>query len=134
MGWNGPAGDFARPIRSNPGSVYTGLTMAKNNAGEYHLYAANFSMARIDVWNKDFTMISLPFTDPDIPSGYAPYNIQSVGDVLYVMYAKVASNGHAEKGPVLGFVDIYNTAGKLEKRFVSKVQLNAPWGVAWAPA
>jgi uncharacterized protein (TIGR03118 family) len=31
-------------------------------------------------------------------------------------------------------VDIYNTNGMLERRFVSNGQLNAPWGVAKAPA
>jgi uncharacterized protein (TIGR03118 family) len=133
-GWNPAAGNNALVIANNAGSAYTGLTMAKNSSGEYHLYAANFSMARIDVWNKDWAMVSLPFKDPDIPSGYSPYNIQSIGDLLYVMYAKVAANGHAEPGSGLGFVDIYNVDGNLEKRFVSRGQLNAPWGVAWAPA
>ena len=133
-GWNGAAGNNALVIANNVGSVYTGLTMAKNTAGEYHLYAANFSKARIDVWNKDWTMINLPFKDPDLPSGYAPFNIQVVNNLLYVMYAKVGPDGDEEHGPGLGYVDIYSANGNLEKRLVSKGQLNAPWGVVWAPA
>jgi uncharacterized protein (TIGR03118 family) len=51
------------------------------------------------------------------------------------MYAKVDPvEGEEEAGPGLGYVDIYNTDGSFVKRFVSKGQLNAPWGVAWAPA
>ena len=132
-GWNGAAGNFALKIKTNTGSVYTGLTMAKNSAGEYHLYAANFSMGKIDVWNKDFVSVNLPFSDPGLPAGYSPYNIQTVGGALYVMYAKVGADGRPEKQPGLGFVDIFNFNGGFEKRFVSHGQLNAPWGVAWAP-
>ena len=73
--------------------------------------------------------------DPNLPAGYAPFNIQAVGQQLYVMYAKVdPAEGEEEKGPGLGYVDIYNTDGSFVKRFVSNGQLNAPWGIAWAPA
>jgi uncharacterized protein (TIGR03118 family) len=77
----------------------------------------------------------MPFSDPGLPAGYSPFNIQNVGGQLYVMYAKVDLEEHEEEaGPGLGYVNIYNTDGSLVKRFVSKGQLNAPWGVAQAPA
>lgn len=132
-GWNGAAGNFAIRIKANTGSVYTGLTMAQNSGGEYHLYAANFAMKKIEVWDKNFASVNLPFTDPGLPSGYSPFNIQAVGSSLYVMYAKVGADGDEEKGKGLGIVDIYNTNGALEKRLVTYDHLNAPWGVAWAP-
>jgi hypothetical protein len=33
-----------------------------------------------------------------------------------------------------GFVDVFNTDGSFVRRFASRGALNAPWGVAWAPA
>ena len=50
------------------------------------------------------------------------------------MYAKIGSDGDEIAHPGFGIVDIYNPDGSLVKRFVSHGQLNAPWGVAWAPA
>lgn len=132
-GWNATAGNFAVKIQTNTGSVYTGVTMAQTPSGEYRLYAANFGKGKIDVWNKNFVSVNLPFSDPGIPAGYAPFNIQNVAGSLYVMYAKVGEDGEEEKGDGLGFVDIYNTNGILQKRFASHGVLNAPWGIAWAP-
>jgi uncharacterized protein (TIGR03118 family) len=132
-GWNPAAGNFALRIKANTGAVYTGLTMAKNSGGEYHLYAANFASGKIEVWDKNFNPVNLPFSDPGLPAGYAPFNIQVVGSNLYVMYAKVGPDGDEVKGVGLGYVDVYNTAGVLQNRFASADKLNAPWGVAWAP-
>jgi len=134
-GWNPAAGNFALPIKNNVAtSAYTGLTMAQNTAGQYYLYAANFRAGKIDVWDKNFSSVGLSFTDPDLPAGYAPFNIQNVGGRLYVMYAKVGTDGRDEAGPGNGYVDIYNADGMLLSRFVSRGQLDAPWGIAQAPA
>src|SRR5207302_7642231 len=49
-------------------------------------------------------------------------------------YARQDSEGEDDvKGPGFGFIDIFDTSGKLQKRFVSQGQLNAPWGMAWVP-
>ena len=88
----------------------------------------------INVWNKAWAPVSLPFMDPMIPAGFSPFNIQNIGNMLYVTYAKVASNGDSQEGEGLGYVDIYNPNGTLVKRFASKGSLDAPWGVAMAPA
>jgi uncharacterized protein (TIGR03118 family) len=132
-GWNPAAGNFALKIKTNTGSVYTGLTMLQNSAGEYYLYAANFSSGKIEVWNKNFVSVNLPFSDPGLPTGYHPYNIQAVGGSLYVMYAKIGADGRPVKAVGNGYVDVYTPNGILDKRFVSVDHLNAPWGVAWAP-
>jgi uncharacterized protein (TIGR03118 family) len=132
-GWNPGAGNFALKIKTNTGAVYTGLTMLQNSAGEYHLYAANFASGKIETWNKNFVSVNLPFTDPGLPAGYAPFNIQAVGGSLYVMYAKPDPEGEPVFGKGLGYVDVYNADGVLQKRFASDDHLNAPWGVAWAP-
>ncbi|HEV2831758.1 MAG TPA: TIGR03118 family protein, partial [Hanamia sp.] len=133
-GWNGgPAA--IKVVDNSSTSAYTGLAIA-NDGGNNFLYAANFRAGKIDVFDKDWVEVNTkPFMDPNIPAGYAPFNIQTVGQQLYVTYAKVdPAEGEEEKGPGLGYVDIYNTDGSFVKRFVSNGQLNAPWGIAWAPA
>jgi uncharacterized protein (TIGR03118 family) len=134
--WNGAAGNSAiEVIDDSPDAVYSGIAIALDN-GTPFLYAANFSEHKIDVYDTDFVEVDKPFTDPGIPDEFSPFNIQNVGGKLYVMYAKESETeeGEEETGPGLGYVDIFNPNGSLVKRFVSKGQLNAPWGVAWAPA
>lgn len=134
-GWNPDAGNFALTIKNNVStSAYTGLTMAKTTAGAYYLYAADFRAGRIAVFDKNFNSVNMPFTDADLPEGYAPFNIQNVDGKLYVMYAKVGDDGEEDASPGNGYVDVYDLNGTLQMRFVSRGQLNAPWGVAHAPA
>ncbi|MEO6538409.1 MAG: TIGR03118 family protein, partial [Ferruginibacter sp.] len=133
-GWNGTAGNFAVLIKNNVRtSAYTGLAISSNGGANF-LYAANFRASRIDVFDKDFNTVSMSFTDPGLPAGYSPFNIQKVEDVLYVMYAKVGPDGRDQAGLGNGVVDIYTTGGMLVKRFVTNGQLDSPWGVAKAPA
>ena len=132
-GWNQPAGDKAIQIRHNSNAVYTGLAL-NWSGGKPFLFAANFKEAKIDVFSSGFHKVTnKPFNDPYLPDGYAPFNIQSIGDRLYVAYAKVGANGDEEKGVGNGYVDVYNTDGVLLQRFASKGLLNAPWGVAQVP-
>jgi uncharacterized protein (TIGR03118 family) len=79
---------------------------------------------------------SLPgnFTDPNLPSGYAPFGIQNIGGKLFVTYAKQDSAGKDDvAGPGNGFVDVFDTNGNLIGRFASDGTLNSPWGIALAP-
>lgn len=131
--WNGAQGTHAAMITTVPLSAFTGLTMARNGTDTL-LYAANFRAGKINVWNKTWSAVNLPFTDPMIPSGYSPFNIQSVDNLLYVTYAKVGSDGRSQAGDGLGYVDIYRPNGTLLKRFASGGSLNAPWGIAMTPA
>ena len=133
-GWNGGAGGTALLIKNNSAtSAYTGLALA-TDAGASFLYAANFRAGTIDVYDKTFTKVTKPFMDPYLPAGYSPFNIQAVGDKLYVAYAKVGPDGRDVPGVGLGVVNIYSTSGTLLKRFAEKGKLNAPWGIAQAPA
>src|SRR5262249_18592512 len=84
-----------------------------------------------------FKLLSLPgaFVDPDIPSGFAPFGIQNIDGTLYVTYAKQDDDAEDDvPGVGLGYVDQYDTAGNLLRRVASKGPLNAPWGLALAPA
>jgi len=133
-GWNN--GNLTMAIRmvdSSATSAYTGLAIG-TDAGANFLYAANLKTGKIDVFDKDWQSVSKSFTDPDLPAGYAPFNIQNLAGKLYVMYAKVGEDGEEEAHPGAGYVDVYNTDGSLDRRLISKGQLNAPWGIAIAPA
>ncbi len=75
------------------------------------------------------------FTDKSLPKGYAPFNIQLLGNDLYVTYAKQDEDRHDDvAGPGNGFVDVYGTTGNLIRRLISNGDLNSPWGLALAPA
>ena len=131
-GWNGGPAAVTAIDDSPSGAVYSGIALASVEGNNF-LYVANFSAGKIDVYDKNWAEVDMPFKDPHIPAKYSPFNIQNVGGKLYVMYAKVGADGDEVKGAGLGFVDVYRTNGTLEKRFASNGALNAPWGVAAAP-
>jgi uncharacterized protein (TIGR03118 family) len=134
-GWNNAAGSRALLIQNNVAtSSYTGLALASDGGANF-LYAANFRAGTIDVFDKTFAKVAgKPFADPNLPSGYSPFNVQAVGDKLYVAYARVGPDGRDQKGVGNGVVNIFNTNGTLFKRFADKGKLNSPWGIAQAPA
>ncbi|HLA58121.1 MAG TPA: hypothetical protein VK622_05155, partial [Puia sp.] len=68
-----------------------------------------------------------------LPSGYSPFNIQSVGNWLFVTYAKPAPDGRSQAGAGLGLVDVFNPDGSFVRRFASGHTLNAPWGIVMTP-
>ncbi len=131
-GWNGGPAAVTTIDDSPTGASYTGIAIASVD-GQNYLYVANFSAHKIDVYDKNWMEVEKSFTDPHLPGNYSPFNIQNVGGKLYVMYAKIGSDGDEVKGHSLGIVDIYRPNGSLERRFVTGGALNAPWGVAAAP-
>ena len=75
--------------RSSSDAVYKGVAIARDGTDNF-LYAANFKGGKIDVFDKAFQYISnKPFSDPDIPAGFGPFNIQNIGGMLFVTYAKL---------------------------------------------
>lgn len=139
-GWNPNVQATRAEIKVNNSSekaVYKGLALATHN-GKNFLYAANFGLGTVDVFDFHFAPHSFgsdAFVDPSIPSGYAPFNIQSVGDVLVVTYAKQDAAHHDDvAGAGHGFVRIFDTHGVLQATFQHVAALNSPWGVAWAPS
>ncbi len=128
---SGPAAKVAAD-RSSSDAVYKGIALARVHH-HYFLYATNFKGAKIDVFDENFNYDSTKiFSDPDIPSGFAPFNIANIDGKLFVTYAKQRgpNNEDDESGPGNGFIDIFNARGKLERRFASGGVLNSPWGLA----
>jgi uncharacterized protein (TIGR03118 family) len=129
------------------GAVYKGLAIAANN-GALFLYATDFHNNKIDVFDTTFikqtsSSTAFSFVDPAIPAGYAPFGIQAVpgsgvggSTQIFVTYAQqvAPANLTNANGAGLGFVDIYDTNGKLIKQLIAGGALNAPWGIAMAPA
>lgn len=118
------------------GAKYKGLAIG-GNGSTHLLYATDFHNGRIDVFNSTFQPVTLSgkFTDPRLPAGYAPFGIQAINGDIYVTYAKQDATAEDEvAGPGLGFVDMYDADGHLIDRVVSRGALNAPWGLALAPA
>lgn len=134
-GWNGAAGSNALLIKNNVGqAIYTGCALATDN-GQQFLYAANALAGKIEVFDRTFTAVTTKaFHDPHLPAGYVPFNIRLVADQLFVMYTKVGPDGRALKQLGNGVVNVFTTGGVLLKRFADGGKLNAPWGVALAPA
>ncbi|MEO8403297.1 MAG: TIGR03118 family protein [Chitinophagaceae bacterium] len=131
--WNPASGNNAKRLRVPPGAGYSGLAIAANN-GKNYIYGANFLANKIDVWDTAFARVNMTFKDPTIPANYSPYNIQAVGDWLFVMYAELINGFHGTAGLGRGFVSVFNTDGSFVKRFASRGTLNIPWGVVMAPA
>jgi uncharacterized protein (TIGR03118 family) len=140
-GWNPgvpppPPSTQAQVGASVPDAIYKGLAIA-DSGGATFLYAADFHHGRIDVFDQGFNLVHLSgsFTDPQLPPGFAPFNVQELGGRLYVAYAKQDAAAEDEvAGPALGFVDVYSTSGQLLRHLIEHGQLNAPWGLALAPA
>jgi uncharacterized protein (TIGR03118 family) len=133
-----PAADGTHAIVevSSPTAVYKGLAIAATDQGTF-LYAANFNAGTVDVFDSTFKQTQLlgNFSDPRIPSNYAPFGIQEINGLIYVTYAQQDAAKHDDvAGPGKGFIDIYTTNGLLLKRLASRGALNAPWGIAQAPA
>jgi hypothetical protein len=80
--------------------------------------------------------------DPGLPAGYAPYGIQAIANgtagaaQIYVTYAKQDANAKDDvNGAGLGLVDVFDANGTFIKQLVpAGGALNAPWGIALAPA
>jgi len=122
--------------RSSEEAIYKGLAIAATGTARF-LYATDFHNNRIDVFDSTFHLVTLPdaFLDPGIPRGYAPFGIQNILGDLYVTYAKQDDEAEDDvAGEGFGFVDVFDASGHLLRRVASRGRLNAPWGLALAPA
>jgi uncharacterized protein (TIGR03118 family) len=136
--WN-PALDATSARRvvddSASGAIYKGLAIA-NNGTANRLYAADFHNGRIAVFDANFAPVTVPggFADRSIPRGFAPWNVQNVGGVLYVMYAmQDAAKEDEVAGRGRGIVDAFDANGYRLSRVAQRGHLNAPWGIAQIP-
>ena len=115
---------------SAAGASYQGLTIATNTtSGAKTYYAANAN-GGVEAYDAaSWAPVTLPpgaFTDKKVPKSYSPAGIQAIGAKIWVTYNAIAGGG-------TGYVDAYNTEGKLLTRLQTG-WFNQPWGVALAPS
>jgi uncharacterized protein (TIGR03118 family) len=138
-GWNSgvpAAGSTAAQVGGSNDAVYTGLAIGSVGSAHY-LYAADFEHGKIDVYDTAFHVVTVAgtFSDPNIPTSYSPFNIQSLGGKLYVTYAQQSHkepDEETDRGS--GFVDVFDTSGNLLQRVIQGNHLKAPWGLALSPS
>jgi uncharacterized protein (TIGR03118 family) len=129
--------DNSRIPNARDGAVYKGSTIAEID-GHKFILAANFRSGRIDVFDTNFKQVRFSeeaFDDDRIPRDFAPFNVQGVGPNIYVTYAKQDAPRHDPVRPGQpgdGFVDVFDSHGRLLQRLEHGDWFNAPWGVVWA--
>ena len=125
------------PSTAVPNGVYKGIAIAGDGAQHFRLFAADLFNGKIQVFDSNFMPTTVPggFADPNLPPGFAPFNILNLQGNLYVAYAFHVAGDHDETaGPGLGIVDVFDADGFLIERLATGGTLNAPWGMAIAPA
>jgi uncharacterized protein (TIGR03118 family) len=148
-GWNSAQGApgynaLIEVNNSSKNAVYTDLALLTNTSGTY-LLVPNFGQGGdVEIYNSSFQPATLAgtFTDPNIPTGYAPYAIKVLGTQVFVTYmlrttppfAPGAGTYQEILGTNTGFVSVFDLNGNFVARAVTGGNLNAPWGVAIAPA
>ena len=138
-GWNGTCGTTAvtLPTTQVANGVYKGIAIAGNGDKDFRLFAADLFNGKIQVFDAKFmpTTTKGGFVDPNLPPGFSPFNILALQGNLYVAYAFHVVGDHDETpGKGLGIVDVFDADGFLIERVATGGTLNAPWGMAFAPA
>ena len=165
-GWNsalGTTNSIAQIAINNSANnaVYTDMALLTNSTGTFIL-AANFGAGTdIEVYDNNFAAAKLAgtFTDPSLPTNFAPFAVHTIGSQVFVTYAlratttstaPVTTSPYAVSGspssphPAAttyaqtvgagnGIVDVFDVNGNYVARAVTGGNLNAPWGVAIAP-
>jgi uncharacterized protein (TIGR03118 family) len=137
-GWNGGPASQTIVDMSTQGSVFKGLAIAATSSGP-RLFAADFGRSQVDVFDAQGHLVPqafFQFRDFSIPRQFAPFGIQTIGSRVYVTYAERQAGSHDEAhGAGLGYVDAYDAnTGFLVSKIAVRGDLNAPWGIAQAPA
>ena len=138
-GWRGALGSAAELLVTRSTAVYKGITLITTSKGPV-LLAANFREATLDAYDTNLTLFA-QYKDPKAPMGYAPFNVQSLGGMVFVTFAKQDAEKHDDAaGPGRGLIDVFDPAtGKFHRLATGKAaggklhEINSPWGMALSP-
>jgi uncharacterized protein (TIGR03118 family) len=135
LGWAGGTAATPEVDASPAGAVFKGLAIATTPAGP-RIFATDFHNGAVDVFDAAWQPVPhAGFVDPFLPRHFAPFGIQAIGDHVFVTYAQQQAGSDDEAhGQGLGLVDEYDLLGHLVARVAQFGRLDAPWGLAWAPA
>lgn len=143
-GWNSALGT-STPVtliainNQSTGACYPGLAILNSNATTSYILAPNFGTGPgVQVYDQNFkpTKLSGSFTDPNLPAGYGPWSIHILNNQIWIAYA-VRSTAHTCQqvpGVGSGVVDVFDLNGNFVARAVTGGNLNAPYGIAFAPS
>jgi hypothetical protein len=60
--------------------------------------------------------------DDSLPHSYVPFNVKAIGNDIVVTYVLLEEGAQLETdGPGLGFVDIYDSTGRLLRRLETAI-------------
>jgi uncharacterized protein (TIGR03118 family) len=147
--WNGGLPNRNLATQVVPGSatsVLTGATIAQIGDDRF-LYVADIRQGKIAVYDTNFNPVEFgkhafgeehgehAFDDEDVPEGFVPFNVQNIGNNLYVAFAQQnQAKNFVMFGAGLGFVDVFSPRGRLLMRLEHGDWFNAPWGLTLAPS
>jgi uncharacterized protein (TIGR03118 family) len=121
--------------------AFTGVAMSTLPKTGNRLYLTDFQNSTVRVLDNQWNDItpSVPFVRPSaLPENYSPYNIQLLGERLYVAYAELDPTAEEPAtdvpGPGAGHMVAYDLDGHIVQEFADAGRLNSPWGMAIAPA
>ncbi len=132
------AGGFDRPVDSAVvvdgtarGSEFLGVALSP--AGDRMLAADFGAEAALRVYDGKFAEVGAfanPFNPNKKPDGFEAFNVQTLGDSVFAMYAR-----HVPPGAELpeGRLAEFDASGQLIAKWRGRGYLNNPWGVAKAP-
>jgi len=134
QGWN-PSVDVKHAVtavdRSGAASRFTGIAFL---AQTRQLMLADFTNGFVEMFDGTFTETG-HFTDNTLPPNFEPFNVRVMQGKVYVAFAqKDPTTGEEVAGAGLGYIDIFDHQGNMVKQLVAQGSLNAPWGMAIAPA
>jgi uncharacterized protein (TIGR03118 family) len=116
------------------GAVYKGATSGEVG-GQKYLYVTNFRKGRVEVYDSSFSPVHFgeeAFDADHLPRGFAPFNIQNIGGILFVTYARQDAAKHDDvAGDGSGFVELYTPTGRHIGHLEHGDWFNSPWGVVW---
>jgi hypothetical protein len=97
LAWN-PGVNLHAAIQKVPGSassILTGATIAQVEKRRF-LYVADLEAGKIKLYNTDFQLAGVDqdaFNDDQLPSGFAPFNIQNINDNNALFFTAGPNNG-----------------------------------------
>ncbi len=138
----------ASPLPSAANCVFTGVALTNNaytsdafiKAGGNHLFAADMRNNVIRVFDNKWKDVTdtFHFQTPASVGHLHPFNIVALNGHLFVAYAEFDTDSDEGQEQVLGAglgqVVEYKEDGTLVREFHAHGGLNAPWGMAIAPA
>jgi uncharacterized protein (TIGR03118 family) len=138
-GWRGALGTTAELLVTRANAVYKGITLITTAKGPM-LLAANFREGTLDAYGTNLTLLA-QYADPKAPKGYAPFNVQSLGGMVFVTFAKQDAAKHDDDaGPGHGLIDVFDPATGMFHRLATGKdaggklrEINSPWGLALSP-